>query len=85
MAVRENFVRLLIMATTSLLLIGNKAIAAEHEQVPRFSFELHCKEPLTGSRWEQPQHEVWRFFDALEGFKEQQPHEGMPAVGRWSI
>jgi hypothetical protein len=56
-------------------LTGTQARAAE--QIQRYNFELHCAEPLLGSRWQQPQHEVYRMLDSLEEFKATHPHAGV--------
>lgn len=66
--------RLLLAAMATLFTCG-QAFAAE--QVQRYSFELHGGEPLTGSRYDQPDHPAWRFLDAADQFAESHQHEGM--------
>ncbi|MCB1217086.1 hypothetical protein KDL44_06820 [bacterium] len=74
MAVRKHLIRLMLAAMATLFTCGQ---ARAEQQIQRYNFELHGTEPLTGSRWEQPEHEVWRFLDAVEQFAAAHEHEGI--------
>ncbi|MEZ5337467.1 MAG: hypothetical protein R3F46_04310 [bacterium] len=75
-------IRLMLTALATLFTCGQAQAA---QQIQRYNFELHCTEPLTGSRWEQPEHEVWRMFYSLEQFRAEHPHSGLLAATLWKI